>query len=236
MKRFFLIFSLLFVLLPLCSQRMYLLSVGISDYEGEEGDLRLPANDATSIARVYEKNNNARTVVLLNSSATCEAVKDSLQRLVSRAERDDIVALFFSGHGAPDGLVAYDGILSHEELRGIFSKSKSVNKMVFADACFSGKMRATAKRSSTAKKQNVMFFLSSRSEEKSIEMHNMENGLFTAFLERGLRGGADDNRDRTITARELFGFVSKGVKEKSNERQHPVMWGRFGDDMPVIKW
>ena len=64
----------------------------------------------------------------------------------------------------------------------------------------------------------------------------MQNSLFTAFLERGLRGGADTDRDRTITARELFTFVSEGVRQRSGERQHPVMWGRFPDDMPLMVW
>ena len=81
-----------------------------------------------------------------------------------------------------------------------------------------------------------MFFLSSRSNESSIERPIMKNGYFTAFLERGLRGGADNDLDRVITAKELYDFVSKGVKEISVDKQHPVMWGNFSNNMPVIKW
>ena len=57
-----------------------------------------------------------------------------------------------------------------------------------------------------------------------------------ACLVRALKGGADVNRDRVITAKELFSAVSKGVKELSDNRQHPVMWGNFPDDMPVMVW
>jgi hypothetical protein len=64
----------------------------------------------------------------------------------------------------------------------------------------------------------------------------MRNGFFTAYLQRGLTGGADANKDRVITARELFVFVSQGVKRISEDRQHPVMWGKFSDNMPVITW
>ena len=64
----------------------------------------------------------------------------------------------------------------------------------------------------------------------------MQNGFFTTCLQRGLRGGADANRDKIITAKELFLFVSKGVKELSDDKQHPVMWGKFDDTMPVIAW
>ena len=82
----------------------------------------------------------------------------------------------------------------------------------------------------------MVFFLSSRTDEKSQERRGWRNSLFTAYLERGLRGGADTDRDRTITARELFDFVSQGVAKDSKQRQHPVMWGKFDDEMPMMVW
>ena len=107
--------------------------------------------------------------------------------------------------------------------------------MVFADACFSGKMRQSKQRGDKYSSLDVMFFLSSRTSEPSLETP-FSNSLFTIFLERGLRGGADTNLDRTLTARELYDFVHKGVVEATENRQHPVMWGNFSDDMPVISW
>jgi hypothetical protein len=64
----------------------------------------------------------------------------------------------------------------------------------------------------------------------------MKNGIFTTCLLRSLKGGADVNRDRTITAKELYTAVSKGVKVMSLNQQHPVMWGNFDDAMPVMVW
>lgn len=81
-----------------------------------------------------------------------------------------------------------------------------------------------------------MLFLSSRSGETSIESPFMVNGFFTSFLLRGLRGGADTNHDRKITAKELFTFVHQGVVEKSDGRQHPVMWGQFDDHWVLMDW
>ena len=88
----------------------------------------------------------------------------------------------------------------------------------------------------SAKKAQVMLFLSSRSDEVSREIPSMQNGFFTTYLQKGLRGNADANRDRTITAKELFDFVSEGVIKISNGKQHPVMWGKFPDNMPVMVW
>lgn len=227
----------MFLCTPLCAQNIYLLSVGISDYQGDGNDLKLPENDARTVSYVYKQCGNATVETLLNSSASCENIKNRMTALFSKAGKDDIVVLFFSGHGSPSGFAAYDGILSYSEIRKIYSQCKSRNKMVFADACFSGKLRVTDDSAPTSgKQQNVMFFLSSRNDEMSIEAPMMKNGFFTAFLERGLRGGADSDRNRVITAKELFDFVSKGVKEISGDKQHPVMWGNFSNGMPVIKW
>ena len=81
-----------------------------------------------------------------------------------------------------------------------------------------------------------MLFLSSRSNETSIEQRNMENGYFTTYLQKGLRGAADSDKNRIITAKELFKYVHENVVKISNGRQHPVMWGKFSDSMPVISW
>ena len=55
-------------------------------------------------------------------------------------------------------------------------------------------------------------------------------------MQSGFRRQADRNRDRKITARELFDYVSTGVKNISNDNQHPVMWGKFRDNMTIIQW
>lgn len=223
----------------LFAQKTYLVSVGVCDYPGTSADLRMTVDDAIVIANICRNNSNARYTLLFDSDATCSAIKQSMSSLFSQAGRNDVVILFFSGHGTPEGLVAYDGIVTYEEIRNVFSACACTNKLVFADACYAGRLRVSGGRGNShsgGSDQNVLFFLSSRSDETSLEVPGMSNGLFTAYLERGLRGGADSNRNRIITARELFDFVSSGVRTRSGDRQHPVMWGNFSDNMPVIKW
>ena len=221
--------------------KTYLVSVGIADYPGTQNDLRLPANDAKAIVWVYRKNTDVECRQLLNSLATKKAIVEAMTSVFSKADVNDIVVFFFSGHGYKGGFRAYDAHISYKEIRNAMAKSKCKNKMIFADACFSGKLREDNASSSTsamnaARKANVMLFLSSRSNETSLERSDMSNGFFTAYLQNGLRGNADANRDRTITAKELFDFVSKGVASLSGDRQHPVMWGKFDDNMPVMIW
>jgi len=56
------------------------------------------------------------------------------------------------------------------------------------------------------------------------------------ICKRDSKGNADANRNRIITAKELFDFVYSGVIQISGGKQHPVMWGNFSDNMTVMKW
>ena len=219
------------------TNKVHLVSVGIADYPGTANDLNLPTKDAESVKWLYEKNSNAVTLKLINNQATREAILSAIRTTFKYSSTDDIVVFFFSGHGYKGGFVAYDGFLSYDEIRQAMSVTHCKNKMIFADACFSGKMR---QGSSVVKQEHerssVMLFLSSRDNETSIERRDMQNGFFTSCLIDALRGKSDTNRDRKITAKELFKFVSDNVRALSKNKQHPVMWGHFSDDMPVIVW
>ena len=220
--------------------KIYLVAVGVADYPGNQMDLTLPARDAQTIAWLYSKNTRVKYALLLNNQATRANITAAMQKVYGEATQNDLVVFFFSGHGYPGGFVAYDGKMDYQLIREGMAGNKCKNKMIFADACFSGKIRTDSGHSqsavSAAKKANVMLFLSSRSDETSIERRDMQNGFFTTYLQKGLRGGADTNRDRTITAKELFTYVHRGVTKLSKNKQHPVMWGRFSDSMPVMKW
>ena len=227
--------ALLLLYVPGIKADVYLVTVGVSDYPGTVNDLHLPAQDARAMSQLYKTNSKAHVSLLVNEQATRSAIIKQMKEQFAKAKKDDIVVLFFSGHGAPGVFCAYDGNLSYSDIRKAMAGSKSNNKMIFADACFSGKIRQEG-HAPNNNKLNIMLFLSSRSDEFSIEDPSMKNGFFTACLLRCLKGGSDTNKDKTITARELYLGVTKGVIELSDDKQHPVMWGNFKDDMPVMRW
>lgn len=229
------------LLISLCADaKVFLVSVGIADYPGSSMDLSLPAQDAKTITWIYSKNSKMQYCLLLDEDAKQRNVIAAMNKVFGMAGENDIVVFFFSGHGYGGGFCAYDGNITYDDIRKAMSNSKCRNKMIFADACFSGKIRTEGQSSvsavANAKKANVMLFLSSRSDEVSMENPSMTNGFFTTYLQKGLRGGADVNKDRIITAKELFLYVYGNVVQISNGTQHPVMWGKFSDNMPVMKW
>ncbi len=223
--------------------KVFLVSVGVADYPGSSIDHKVPTRDAKTITYIYYKNAPLKYKQLLDEKATGKNILAAMKELYSKAGDDDVVVFFFSGHGYRGGFYVYDGYLGYDDVRKAMASTKCKNKMIFADACFSGKIRTDEKADTTAtdqetemKKSNVMLFLSSRGNEFSNERPDMKNGYFTTYLGKGLQGAADANRDRTITAKELFDYVHKGVIELSFGAQHPVMWGNFPDDMTIMKW
>ena len=230
---------LLIAWLILCSlhiqSKVYLVCVGIADYPGTENDLRISDNDAKTIAKVFAVAKHASVDILTNKQATQSALLSSMHTSFMNANSEDAVILYFSGHGTPGALVCYDGLLTYQHIFKMLKGCKAGRKIIIADACYSGKMRTGKQQSTNYSSQNVMLFLSSRTKETSRETQ-FKNSLFTIFLERGLRGGADRNKDRTVTARELYDFVHQGVVEASGNTQHPVMWGKFDNNMTVINW
>lgn len=215
--------------------RNYVMCVGLSKYPKGVRSLRVSANDAKVIRNVYDKSGDSQVSLLTNADASCAAVLRAMETAFADAGADDAVIFYFSGHGSKSGLACYDGVLTYNKILEVMKRSMARNKIIIADACFSGGMRGDKSWQKALADEEVMFFLSSRSSEVSRESR-YSNSLFTIYLDRGLRGGADVNRDRTITARELYDFCHNGVIKSSHNKQHPVMWGKFSSDMPIIVW
>ena len=236
-----LLFATIFSCMVLASHaETYVVCVGIAKYQSI-GSLLLPEKDAKSIAKMYKTHTN-NVILITGKYATHDTIIKALKDQFKRAKKGDYIVFYFSGHGYMGGFCPYDmgklniNGLTFKEIYSIFRDSHASHKIIYADACYSGSLRKGNKATKPDQTSDVLLFLSSRSNESSIETPKLKNGFFTAYLERGLRGGADSNKDKKITANELFDFVSKGVIKVSNGRQHPVMWGKFDNNFVLLDW
>ena len=62
----------------------------------------------------------------------------------------------------------------------------------------------------------------------------MNTSFFFNRILKGFRGAADANKDKKVTARELFNYVNPNVIQDTNGMQHPQMWGKFDDSMVIV--
>ena len=240
-RKFILAAAIVLVATFQAQAKVYLLAVGIADYPGKSMDLMTTERDAKSIAWLYSMLPENVCCTLLGKEATKNNIISAIKDTFTQADSSDIVLFYYSGHGNQGGFCTYDSQLQFIDVRKAMSASKCKNKIIFADACYSGKIRtekqpAPKRNPQEPKYDNIMMFLSSRSNEISLESPGLEHSIFTNFLYKGLRGLADDNNDKIITAKELFIYVHKNVVEITKDTQHPVMWGNFSDNMPVIIW
>ena len=187
----------------------------------------------------------------MDEAATRTNVLKTMRQYFLKADANDVVLFYFSGHGLEGCFlpVDFDGFnnkLRHEEIKQVLMQSKAKHKLCIADACHSGTLSygLAAKgptRASIAKyyqafedsNGGVALLMSSKAEELSLEDHGLRQGVFTYYLLRGLKGAANANGDHIITIRELYKYVHQKVRAYTTNVQTPVLTGVYDDAMPV---
>lgn len=89
------------------SAALWVLSVGVSDYQDPRISLQYADNDAIAIARMLKSQEGLLfrevfTHVLVNEDATREAILEAMTRFLGQAAADDVVLIFMAGHGLQD--------------------------------------------------------------------------------------------------------------------------------------
>lgn len=186
--------------------------------------------------------------LLIDEDATRGNILHAMRSIFLRADQNDVVLFYFSGHGLQGSFlpVDYDGynnLLKHEEINNLLKASKAKHKLVIADACHSGSLLAAKTTVQNALQKYYAAFedtqggtalmMSSKGEEYSLEDGGLRSGIFSHFLVRGLKGEADRDRDRIINVTELFNFVYQNVRSYTGNVQTPTLTGRFDQLMPV---
>lgn len=227
------------------AQRTYVVGVGISKNRINDAPLPWCSRDIQGISNLLNKRKDCNVFVLIDNNATREHILTILQRQFAKATEKDEIIFCFSGHGFDGGISTYNNeeVVFCSEVQNIMLKSRARRKVMLVMACHSGSFarkyfpqRDT--RSYFEKNSNVMLFLSSKSNESSWLSGLNTYSVFYKWLIAGLKGSADANGDKSVTARELFNYVSPNVtKEVSlmGESQHPIMWGNFPDDMIILR-
>ncbi|MEM6963745.1 MAG: caspase family protein [Bacteroidota bacterium] len=189
--------------------------------------------------------------VLIDEDATRSNILRTMRNVFLRADENDVVIMYFSGHGLPGSFLpvdfdGYNNKVAHEDVKQIFKESKAKHKLCLADACHSGTLMAMKAPNSmlenTLKKYYTAFdrsaggtalLMSSKGEEYSLEDKGLRQGIFSHYLIRGLKGEADKNRNKIITIQELYDFVYKKVRNYTGNAQSPTLTGEYDSRMPV---
>lgn len=241
---------------------LYALVVGVSKYKDSKiPKLDLSDKDAKEFGEFLKTQNQifktANVTYLLNEKATKSEVEKYLYYTLPKAEKEDTVILFFSGHGAFDPIRPNDFLFlpfdaepqylgtTSVKMTGLeFLKGVNAERvLIIADACYAGgftDMKAKAlspslelflqeARSSSGR----AIITSARSGELSWEAPDSKNSVFTHNFLEGLKGKADKDHDGVVTLNEAYEYAYSHTKDETRGKQHPQFEGKVVGAFPL---
>ena len=229
---------------------LYVLSVGVSDYENNDLDLRFAHADAEGIARAFKSQQGrlfgeVKSRVLTNEEATKGEILDGFDWIEREVTQKDVALVFVSGHGDNDNRGNYYFLphdVNPDKLRRTAVVFRDFNEMLeglpgktvlMVDTCKSGNVTGSRRTKAIADptralmelirtESGVVVMSASTGSELSVESDEWGHGAFTKALLDGLKGPADFNNDGVITLTELNLSITYTEKEITGGRQHPT--------------
>lgn len=136
---------------------LYLVALGVSQYEQEGFNLRYAAKDAQDFislmsTKLKEKFRNIHTLCLTDADVTPENI-NRVQPFIKKSTREDVVMFYYAGHGLLDKQADYylstyktdflepsQNSIPFEQTEEWFDGIASLNRCCFIDACHSGEL------------------------------------------------------------------------------------------------
>jgi hypothetical protein len=229
--------------------KLYVLAVGVSEYQDTKPRLGLAAKDALDFGEVWKGQEGSlyggvEARVLTDAQATKGNILDGLEWLQRQTTAKDVAVLFFAGHGIndPNGLFYFlpvDAKLDSLKRTGVAQADITTTVeaiagkvIVFIDACHSGDLMEKAKRRApsdisavinelASAENGVVVFSSATGRQYALENLEWGNGAFTKGLVEGIKGKADYSGTGRITVNMLDLYISERVKQLTGGEQTP---------------
>ena len=228
---------------------LYILAIGVSNYDNRELRLLFPAKDASDFTQalirqaglLYE---SVDVKLLTDRRATAENIRDGLSWLQTETTNRDVAMLYIAGHGINDNIGDFFFMPVNADINRINATCVSYvdikrtisavagKLIVFMDACHSGNVLGNTQQRAagiiqavselTGAENGPVVFTSSTGRQFSLESPEWNNGAFTKALVEGLSGKADLLGNKTITIKSLDYYIATRVKELTSGRQAPT--------------
>ena len=240
----------------------YAVVIGVSKYQAASEalpDLQYADDDARAIRDLLLSEvggfRPGNVITLIDEDATSRNMRSALLTFLTRPKKEDLVLIYFAGHGAADPNNPIDHyFITHDSrpmnlggtafpmwhLRDVFARTIKAQRVVtFADACHSAGIGEAAVDGFNLVNQSFQRYASIEGRavltgsdlgESSFESARWGggHGVFTHFLLQGASGPADRNGDRRVTVQELFDYIRSEVTQEMKGVQNPVaMPGRL---------
>ncbi len=242
----------------------FALLIGVSEYEPGLNPLPAAVKDLDAMQEVLlhpEIGNFAASNIILLKNPNRQVMEESIEMLFANRHKDDLLLLFFSGHGIKDdtGRLYLGTSQTRKTLQGDLvrssavaanfvhenmSRSRSKRQVVILDSCFSGAFAdgLAAKDDGTVDIRTQLggegraVLTSSSSTQYSFEQEGEELSLYTRFLIEGMKTGeADMDGDDVISIDELHEYASRKVRGVKPEMRPEIYAVREGFKIRLSK-
>jgi len=242
----------------------YALVIGVGRYEDERiPELPAASNDAQRLYEIlidpaigmFPKED---VEPLLDEDVTRIDVVDALDTLARKVSRDDLVVIYFSGHGAVDEAgrsywVMYNtridslraSALSETEISELLSSIKTTRLVTFIDACYSASTAEVSGSKSWADLQKIypefkgdgrVAITASKGDQLSVVIKDKNHpgygySAFTWNILSGMKGEGDSDKDGVVTVSELWNYVKDRTETTARQQggnQQPQLKGQIG--------
>ncbi|MBD2460130.1 SUMF1/EgtB/PvdO family nonheme iron enzyme [Oscillatoria sp. FACHB-1407] len=217
------------------------LLIGVSEYEPVLEPLPSAVKDVVALQEVLAhpemgEFNAADITVLQNPDR--QTMETAIYTLFANRQKDDLVLLYFSGHGVLDdssefyfasrstrkdqGKLVPPTAVAARSVQGWMEQSRSQRQVIILDSCFSGAFAkgVKAKDSGSVNLEQLLggkgraILTASTSTQYALTQEGLELSVYTHYLVEGIRtGGADQDDDGWIAADELHTYASSKVRE-----------------------
>ena len=242
----------------------YALVIGTGQYE----DKRIPAlpaslNDARQLYDIlidpsigmFQPEN---VTLLVDENVTRSKVVDALDTLRRQAGSEDLVIIFFYGHGAVDELghsywVMHDTKIdslratafSETEITDLLSEIKTTRLVTIIDACYSASTAEIGRSKSLVDLQKIypqfkgegrVAITGSKGDQLSVVITDKNHpgygySAFTWHVISGMKGEGDTDKDGVVTVNELWSYVKDRTETTARQQggnQQPQLKGQIG--------
>ncbi|MCC5622283.1 caspase family protein [Nostoc sp. CHAB 5715] len=240
------------------------LLIGISEYEPGLNPLPSAVRDVEALYEVLlhpEMGGFAASDIILLKNPERQVVEMAIEMLFSSRHKDDLLLLYFSGHGikddrgrlylatrntskTPQGELIRSTSVSANFIHDRMIESRSRRQVVILDSCFSGAFAEgmSAKDDGTIDIREQLggegraVLTSSTSTQYSFEEQGQDLSIYTRFLVEGIKSGeADRDQDEFISIDELHEYASQKVRELQSAMKPEIYAIREGFKIRLAK-
>ena len=226
------------------------LLIGVSEYGEGIPSLSAPVNDVAAVKRVLEDPNMGEFDEIetrINPDPT--AMRLAVQQIFANCHKDDLVLLFFSGHGITDDnnrlYLATKGTskdfykatsVPASFIQDVSLESYAKRQAIVLDCCYSGAFAEGWQAKSVGLDlekelgaEGRVVLTSSTATQTSFQQEGEELSLYTQYLVEGIEtGAADKDEDGKIYAHELHDYAKAKVQEVKPKQKPDIISDKEG--------